>query len=112
MKATATNTNWPVTAGRATDIHTGLPRHAPTKPKNAWDRLKQKAKMRANTPSSGAIDSPAPKLRGGSCGSRTTRGSLLFQRGGHFRRHVFLVVLGEDLVGHECPVGAHGPMGD
>ncbi len=54
-----TNTNCPVTAGRATLIQAGLPRQAPTRPKKACDTLSTKASMRANTPSSGVIARPA-----------------------------------------------------
>jgi hypothetical protein len=51
----ATNTNCPVTAGRATAIHAPLPRQAPIRPKKACDRLRTNARMSANMPSSGAI---------------------------------------------------------
>src|ERR1022692_212175 len=57
-KAITTNTNCPATAGRATLIQSDLPRHAPPKPKNACARLSTKAKVRANTPSSGVIACP------------------------------------------------------
>ena len=50
-----TNTNCPVTAGRATAIQTGLPRQAPAKPKNACDRLRMKARISAKIPNSGAM---------------------------------------------------------
>ncbi len=50
-----TKTNCPVTAGRATPIQIGLPRHAPTSPKNAWDTLSTKARMSAKIPSSAAM---------------------------------------------------------
>ena len=53
--AIATNTNCPVTAGRATPIQSLLPRQAPARPKNACARLSTKARMRANTPSSAAM---------------------------------------------------------
>jgi hypothetical protein len=50
-----TNTNCPVTAGRATAIQTGLPRQAPVKPKNACAKLSVKARISANIPNSGAM---------------------------------------------------------
>jgi hypothetical protein len=53
-KAIATNTNCPATAGRATDIQTGLAVQAPVNPKNACDRLSTKANIRAKMPSSAA----------------------------------------------------------
>ncbi len=59
----ATNTNCPVTAGRDTAIHAGLPFQAPAKPKNACDRLSTKARMRAKIPNSGAMESPLLKCR-------------------------------------------------
>src|ERR1700677_3693749 len=99
----ATNTNCPATAGRATLIHSGLPRHAPMSPKNACETLSTKARMRANTPSSGAMNIPlARRLWPGRVGRRR----LLLERGGYFRRHVLLVVLGEHLVRDESPVRA------
>src|ERR1700677_1580386 len=105
----ATNTNCPATAGRATLIHAGLPRQAPTSPKNACETLSTKARMRANTPSSGAMDIPlARRLRPGCV--RFSR--LLLERGGYFRRHVFLVVLGEHLVRDESSIRTHGTVRD
>src|ERR1700685_840056 len=105
----APNTNCPPTAGRATLIHSGWPRQAPTSPKNACETLSTKARMRANTPSSGAMNIPlARRLRGG----RVGRCRLLLERSGHLRRHVLLVVLGEDLVGDEGPIGTHGAVRD
>src|SRR5271155_3299804 len=106
----ATNTNCPATAGRATLIHSGLPRQAPTSPKYACETLSTKARMRANTPSSGAMNNPrlARRLRGGRVGPCR----LLLERGGHLRRHVLLVVLGEDLVGDEGPIRTHGAVRD
>src|SRR5882762_11292966 len=54
-KAMMTNTNCPVTAGRATAIQTGLARQAPVRPKKACDRLSTNARMSEKTPNSGAI---------------------------------------------------------
>src|ERR1700685_75633 len=97
----APNTNCPPTAGRATLIHSGWPRQAPTSPKNACETLSTKARMRANTPSSGAMNIPlARRLRAGRVGGRR----LLLERGGYFRRHVLLVVLGKHLVRAESSV--------
>src|SRR5580693_2561836 len=108
----ATNTNCPATAGRATLIHSGLPRQAPTSPKNACETLSTKARMRANTPSSGAMNTPLARLARRLRGGRVGRRRLLLERGGHLRRHVLLVVLGEDLVGDEGPIRTHGAVRD
>ena len=56
-----TNTNCPVTAGRATAIHAALPRHAPMSPKKACDRLSTNARISENIPNSAAIRYSGPR---------------------------------------------------
>src|SRR5277367_3441626 len=92
-----TNTNCPVTAGRATAIHTGLARQAPVRPKKACERLSTNASMSEKIPSSGAIVVP---------------GRFVFEGCSHFGRHVFLVVLGQHLVRDECARAVHRAVRD
>src|ERR1700682_1927852 len=108
--AMMTKTNCPVTAGRATAIHTGRPRQAPVRPKNAWDRLSTNARMSEKIPNSAAI-AILPRLSGRPLG-RCRRCRLVLQRSGHFGRHVFLVMLGKHLVGNECSRGIDRAMRD
>ena len=65
-------------------------------PKNACAPASTSARIRANCPSSGIIRSPpAADVR---------RRRIVLERLGHFRRHVFLIVLGEDFIGDERAV--------
>src|SRR5258708_39462022 len=96
-----TNTNCPVTAGRATAIHTGLPRQAPVRPKNACDRLSTNARMREKTPNSGAI-ARCSRLGGRPAGGRTIGGrgggrpalrGLFFSTEGGLVAHGFFLIV-------------------
>src|SRR5210317_1632238 len=102
-----TKTNCPVAAVRPTPIIAASLRCAPTRGKTVWQIARDRARIRANCPTSGII---RPTLR------RTRRYGLdyvLLVLGYRLRDlggHVFLVMLGQDLVSLEYLVLSHAAM--
>src|SRR5579863_9744700 len=104
-------TDCPATAGTTAASQRSRANMAPAMPKNACSAASSRARIRANSASSGSISAPARRAarrraaRGGSGVSpRLTMPAL--QRARDFRRHVLLVVLGEHLISHEGAVCA------